>query len=153
MYEKINKEVTNLVKDNLVREREINKFSQLKTFVDTAIKKTASKQYESSEAKLEDLFLCLLQIRDYLNAESVENSFKNNLLAAFNSVEERIRKEEEALKESQVKSERTVPLEVEESLEEFIVPENDYIKKKHKFRSIKKLRNGIKPNQTSEEQI
>ena len=131
MYEKVNKEITRLVQDNIVREREINKFGQLKSFVDTAIKKTASKKYEAGEDKVEELFAYLLQIRDYLNAENVENSFKNNLLAAFSSIEDRIKKEEaaEKLKISQVKSEVTVPLEVNEPLEEFIVPENDHIKK------------------------
>jgi hypothetical protein len=151
MYEKINKEVTRIVKDTIVEEREINKFNQLKAFVDTAIKKTASKQYNSSEDKLEEIFGCLLQIRDYLNAENVENTFKNNLLTVFKTVKEKIEKEEkESVRESQVKSEKTVPLEVEESLQDFIIPENDYIKKKHKFRSIKKLRNE-KPNQNIEE--
>lgn len=91
-YKTLNESYSRLISDSVLSEKENRKLTQVKAFLDTSLKETLSKTFSTESEKINHLTQLLFQVRDYLFAENVENSLKQNLLKAFQQIEEDLKK-------------------------------------------------------------
>ena len=87
-FKEVNNKMTSLIKDSTSSVQEKRKLGQLRSFVDTSIESILKTSFDSDLERFAQLFTYLMQIRDFLVAENVEDSLKNNLLRAFKVIEE-----------------------------------------------------------------
>lgn len=87
-FKEVNNKITSLIKESTASEQEKRKLRQLRTFVDSSIESILKTSFDSDAERFGQLFTCLMQVRDFLVAENVEDSLKNNLLKAFKVIEE-----------------------------------------------------------------
>lgn len=76
----------NLIKPTLERQT-LFQFSQMKAFVDNALKEAVAKNFESEEEKIKYLLESLYSIRDFSLTLTNENSLRLNLMKQFEEIE------------------------------------------------------------------
>jgi len=92
----------NLIKPRLV-DQTIYQLSQVKGFVDITLREVATKNFESDEAKIKYLLDTLYNVRDFVLAQTTDNSMRQTLIKQFETIEKEVEagNEEEHLLHSQ----------------------------------------------------
>ena len=97
-YQRANKEVKETIQSALIENKALQKFSNLKAFVDEAIKNAVIRNFETDQEKSDFLISALFQVRDYLVSENTENSLKLSILNVFHQIEEKVKNEDDQKK-------------------------------------------------------
>jgi len=92
----------NLIKPKLV-DQTIYQLTQVKGFVDMSLREVATKNFESDEAKIKYLLDTLYNVRDFVLAQTTDNSMRQTLIKQFETIEKEVEagNEEEHLLPSQ----------------------------------------------------
>ena len=72
----------------IMQKQTLQQLNQMKLFVDTSLKEAASKNFDSETEKIKYLLDTLYNIRDFVLAQTTENSVRMNLIKQFNKIEE-----------------------------------------------------------------
>lgn len=79
----------NLIKPKLEKQT-LFQFSQMKSFVDHALKEVVAKNFDNEEAKIKYLLDTLYNIRDFALALNNENSLRLSLIQQMEKIEKEI---------------------------------------------------------------
>ena len=108
MKEKI-REIINPV----LQQQTLFQLSQVKKFVDVSLKEATSKNFENESDKIKYLLDTLYNIRDFVLAQTTENSVRISLINQFKKIEE-----EEIMGNLQKQQEEKLSLQTEEKSEQ-----------------------------------
>jgi hypothetical protein len=104
-------QIVNLIKPTLEKQT-LFQFSQMKSFVDHALKEVVTKKFTNEEEKIKHLLDALYSIRDFAMALNNENSLRVSLIQQLQKIEKEIElgnveklQEEEESKNPVVRSE------------------------------------------------
>lgn len=67
----------------------LNKMNQLKVFIDASLKAALTKEYETQEAKIEELCQVLYVVRDHLSSYVCEHSLRYLLMQKFIEIDDK----------------------------------------------------------------
>ena len=84
----------------------LQQFSQLRVFIDDALKTALAENFESQEKRTDYLVSALYQIRDYLFTQIKDNSFRMEMIENFKKIEEEIIMQEQLVGNESLESER-----------------------------------------------
>jgi len=70
----------------VLQKQTLFQLSQIKSFVDASLKETLSKNFENDADKIKYLLDTLYNIRDFVLAQTTENSLRINLLSQFDQI-------------------------------------------------------------------
>jgi hypothetical protein len=96
----------------VMQKQTLFQLSQLKSFVDGTLKGAVSQNFKSDADKIKYLLDTLYSIRDFVLAQTTENSFRQRLMLEFQKIEE-----ETMMGNSQQRQEKSSLTQTEEKLE------------------------------------
>ena len=96
----------------VMKKQTLFQLSQLKTFVDGALKEALSKNFKNDADKIKYLLGTLYNIRDFVLTQATENSLRIRLIQEFQKIED-----EAVMGNSQQRQEKSLLTQTEEKLE------------------------------------